>query len=293
MRCLRPFGFGMAIRSSRALDGCICYSGVTFRAWLLARGAETPVERELKRFFLSALTKVPRFEDEYADVLEDTEFDLVWGDRVLFVNERHTIPAFLLSVLFKLPTVALHNDIFAECAKFDLIRRTLNDDGSMAECHEEVVSLSSASDVGNFEGILTEHVTLSIRTGADVLRVQKDIFSNLSFSDDVKDALPKFNILSFPLVHSLLRLQKIFEKCISEERCDFFEAYGHFRTIASDESESTHNRYPLSRTFHWDGVPRECWPHLKHGRFRIHFSPDFPDGKLYVGYIGVHLPLGG
>jgi len=65
--------------------------------------------------------------------------------------------------------------------------------------------------------------------------------------------------------------------------------------VKEDESDSVHKDRRLcnERRFKWpDGQQRYCFPHKTFGsNYRLHFCPDLTTHTVYVGYIGVHLPL--
>jgi hypothetical protein len=59
----------------------------------------------------------------------------------------------------------------------------------------------------------------------------------------------------------------------------------------SPESDSTLRLYSAQRKFKLPDGRREVFElHIKVGDLRFHFYPDNQDRKVYVGYIGVHLP---
>lgn len=59
----------------------------------------------------------------------------------------------------------------------------------------------------------------------------------------------------------------------------------------SKESPTTMQLYGKERIFAFQKKKRCCEWHIKLGKVRIHFCPDFSQRKAYVGYIGKHLRI--
>ena len=116
------------------------------------------------------------------------------------------------------------------------------------------------------------------------------IFPALVFGDMVYDWLDRSNlsVTAFRrIIRHLYRLNRFFEDGVSRGNCDL-----RILPHCSGESESTRNQFSSAREFLIHGREYDCEWHLKiiADNIRIHFFPDFENRKVYVGYIGRHLP---
>ncbi len=134
--------------------------------------------------------------------------------------------------------------------------------------------------------------------GALLLENAAEAFPFLSFSEPAIEALKNMrgNDALFPNVCITLESLNRAMSFIRDNGGDYML---HLKTnilpVKEDESRSVHNDERLrdARKFKWpDGQQHYCFPHKTFGsNYRLHFCPDKTTHTVYVGYIGVHLPL--
>lgn len=92
---------------------------------------------------------------------------------------------------------------------------------------------------------------------------------------------------------TLVNLDKYVSKCMCDRNFNLDDIRG-FGVNISDESESVHNnpKYSALRSFYINEQlnNRLCFFHIKIGSIRIYVYPDNLNKKIYIPYIGNHLP---
>lgn len=92
---------------------------------------------------------------------------------------------------------------------------------------------------------------------------------------------------------TLVNLDKYVSKCMCDRNFNLDDIRG-FGINISDESESVHNnpKYSSLRSFYINEQlnNRLCFFHIKIGSIRIYVYPDNLNKKIYIPYIGNHLP---
>ena len=287
---MRYYGFAQQVGCSRRMLERPCYAGITFHRWLMDKRIANVEERKLQVHFRNMISKMPRFEEGYAGLAEEPPFDLYWNERRLYINQERVIPAFLVSICFKVPSVAFEVGAFRHACEFQLRREFVCGEDVVSE-GDVAVAISKESDLAALDKSFVDELRSAIFDGGQLLIHAHEFLPCVSFSEEAIQELPRADLQGFPVVSELIMLQRRFMECAGGES-EFWCKYGRLNTYASDESETTHNLYPLSRRFTWADAKRDCWPHLKLGkRFRISFKLDFSTRKIYVGYIGPHLPI--
>ena len=291
MDAMRRIGFSYLIGKSNSIYEKTCYPGVKFRNWLAGKVCFTPEEKTLRDFIMGAITKTPAFEETPEYFVGNCEYDLFFGGVQIYNPASYGIPAFLVSYCNALPSIALASGVFSEGDSFIVTKHELNEDCMVREKPEPVSVCTTPNSVEAFRDTLQARIVEGVRSGRTILDVCKELWPYMSFSDEVERALPTMDVGNGLIVNCLLKLHSAFVKCLDSGCRDFRNACETTKSLAMDESDSTRRAYPDSRTFHWQGRRRDCWPHFRINRkFRIHFIPDFEDLKLYIGYIGPHLP---
>lgn len=294
VRKMCGYGYAAQLSCSRSLMDCACYGDVSFREWLRDSDCICPDEAELRRFMRQSVTKVPFLEDAYPVFYEDSLFDVYRDGERIYMNAARTIPAFVVSLCFRLPTIALKTGEFSAEDRIELVVKEMRDDGSDCETTEQLFAFSDVSQVERNAEWLENRIAEEVEDSFDFSRIREAMFPSLLFSKEVDKALSdrKIDFAHVPVLRELLRLQNAFCR-MQREHIPFRDAYGRVRTLAMTESESTQAHRESSRTFTWSDGARTCYPHVKIGScFRIHFLPDQDVGFLYVGYMGKHLPTG-
>ena len=291
MDAMHRIGFSYIVAKSRGIYERVCYSNVTFRSWLFDKNVLNPEEKTLKDFFKSTMIKTPAFEDDPDLFVGCCDFDLFFERVRIYGGGSTDIPAFLVSYLNCLPSIVLKVGRFSEGSEFLLEKHELLECGEIDMRYESVNVVSTETEAVSLRNSVTERIVTEIHSGQIILDVCEDLWPNLSFSDEVMASLPVFDVVSGHLIGDLIRLHSAFVSCLNKGSRDLRKEFGSTKSLIMNESDSTRHQYPDSRTFHWNGERRDCWPHLRMNRKnRMHFLPDYDARRLYVGYIGPHLP---
>ncbi len=291
MDAMNRIGFSYAVAKSHGIYERVCYSGTTFRKWLFDKNALNSQERMLKGFFKIAMSKTPAFEEAPDSFVGYCDFDLFFEGEQIYGGGSTYIPAFLLSYLNRLPSIALNVGRFSMGGGFLLEKHELLESGEIDIRQEAVDVVATGAGAELFSDPVTQRIVKEVHSGQAILDVCENLWPYLSFSDEVIAQLPAFDVANGHLVGDLIRLHSAFEICLNGGSRDLRKEYGSTKSLIMDESDSTKHQYPNSRTFHWNGVRRDCWPHLRLNiKERMHFLPDFDAKKLYIGYVGPHLP---
>lgn len=289
---LKEYGFSLQLSCSSAVFDQICYADMTFRSWLRLSDRTDNEEVGIRKFILSAITKVPRLEDGYSSFYETPEFDLFWNDEMIFINQERYLPAFLIGIVFNLPILSLPLAEFKDRVYHNLMLRELEGD-----CLKERIvvakSFSTIHQIESEDDSLKHFIENIVVDVSDFLKIRLEMFPDLVFSHEVENAIIRHhvNFRSIPILGVLIRMQQAVRK-MSEHGVCFEDAYGRVSTLAMNESATVRQRIPETRCFTWDDGKRFCFPHVKIGNgYRIHFLPDRAAGKVYIGYMGPHLSL--
>ena len=292
VRKMRTYGFSVQIGCSSALMGRICYESMSFYDWLRLPNGANAEENSARKTLRGLITKTPRLEEGYPDLCEGLDFDLLWKGNQIYVNPMRTLPAFVVARCFGLPTVSLGVGDFANKFIHEVVIQELKD-GEICERVEDVRSFSNVGQIETCDGYLGDLIQHTVVDECRFSKVRAEMLPDLIFSHEVEAALSqhKVRFRTVPVLAALMRLQRAIEKTHDQNLC-FEDAYGRLNSLAMSESETVRRSIPDTRQFTWDDGRRTCFPHVKIGnKFRIHFLPDMMAGKVYVGYMGNHLPL--
>lgn len=293
-RKMCAYGYAAQLSCSRALLDRICYENVSLRDWLRESECVCEGEHEIRRYMRQSVTKVPFLEEAYPIFYEDSLFDVYREGVRIYMNTERSLPAFVVSVCFRLPTIALRTGGFASADSVELTVREVTEDGADCETRERSWVFSDGEQVDRHAEWLTKRIADEVGDSGDFNSIRGVMFPDLSFSKEVEEALSghEIDFAHIPVLRALLKLQTAFRR-MKGESIPFRDAYGRVKTLAMTESDTTRARRIGSRTFTWSDASRTCFPHVKIGSgFRIHFLPDSDADVLFVGYMGRHLPLG-
>ena len=148
------------------------------------------------------------------------------------------------------------------------------------------------------ENNLRKTLQESISSGEELWKQKNKFFPNLDFCGDSQYQLRNFNseksILE-QIKNSLFKLNEFSEKWKEE----YYKGYSHRNLLdlglnVSGESQTVSNNSEMrsKREFHLPNGKKEYFEnHIKlNHNIRIHFYPNANDKKIYIGYIGKHLP---
>jgi hypothetical protein len=131
-----------------------------------------------------------------------------------------------------------------------------------------------------------------LQRSSDVWEKRAEFFPSLVLCGDVKGQLKKAGMSGY-LTQIIDRLRTL-DAFAAEWKTGAFNLdllNAHTNLRVSGESPSTMRLHSGQRTFKLPDGRRERFElHVKTGDLRFHFYPDNQERKVYVGYIGSHLP---
>ncbi len=286
-REMQRYGYGARFAYSKSVMFRKAFTVNQFKDWLSLSGCQSSHERELIRLVRGMLDKGCVLEEIGVTADDDIYFN---GVRI-YGGGVASVPGFVASYIWKLPSVALSTGIFCNCSDFNLDREFMHVDGTTHTERVPVKVLSDTTAVDHLRNDLMSRLVSDIQNGEDLISAIQEIMPRLSLSEVVSDFLPTISFKQFPVVREFVRMHEVFERCIVKGTNNYYVEYGALKSIAMSESDSKMAGHPNCRDFRWaDGTVRKCEPHVKVGKgCRIHFLPDFSSKKLYIGYVGPHL----
>lgn len=137
-----------------------------------------------------------------------------------------------------------------------------------------------------------KELSADIASGQDLWDNRERLYPNLVFCENVKDQLfddsEKYHIIA--VMKKLVRFQEYFSNCSSsyDPKELGMGARTESETVKSDADLRDLRRFKLP-----NGIEEYFFDHIgfsgKYSAGRIHFLPDAPNKKCYIGYIGRHL----
>ena len=136
----------------------------------------------------------------------------------------------------------------------------------------------------------------SIGSGQNLWKYKKELFPNLDFCGDTQFQLKNWSLGKLVLEqvkNSLYILNEFSEKW---QNRNFNYSHKNLQDMGlnvSGESQTVGNNTEMrnKREFYLPNGKKEFFEnHIKLSSIRIHFYPNASDRKIYVGYIGKHLP---
>ena len=130
---------------------------------------------------------------------------------------------------------------------------------------------------------------INFKTLKDVL------FKKIVFCDDVPNMLNSIGKKEFEqMIERLIALDN-YNIGWTNSNFNLKEINEKTSLTVSDESDTVKNDNKL-KSYRYFTLPNNlggkyCYYHIKTGDFRLHFYPDVSSHKIYVAYIGTHLPL--
>lgn len=168
----------------------------------------------------------------------------------------------------------------------------LDTDGQEKAKNVTVSHFSTIAHIELHKPWIQQQQNEQLQQSIDVWERRSEFFPNLILCGDVKRQLKNVGMSGF-LNQIIERLRTLDTFAANWKtgafNLDRLNAKTNLR--ASKESASTMNLYGASRRFKLPDGRRELFEiHIKTGNFRFHFYPDNQEKKVYVGYIGPHLP---
>jgi len=242
------------------------------------------IPREYKQFLRVYLGKYTQLVEKTGDlcelkfILDSTEY--VSDGALVAAKNSHP----LLSIATKKPWI---DNILTG------VLYEIDEDGNDGTCQVELRNVSLISTSSDIKKIVGDIEYESISSGYDLWAQREKIFPNLVFCESVKDQLyndpERFHIIR--VMERLNLLDKYFSSC--DSHYDPISIGTNART--ESETVKTNPRLKELRKFRLPSCEeRYFFDHIsftgKYTGGRIHFLPDCPNRKCYIGYIGRHLP---
>ncbi|ADB39415.1 hypothetical protein [Spirosoma linguale] len=168
----------------------------------------------------------------------------------------------------------------------------LDNDGQEKTENVIVSHFATVADVELHKPWIQRQQNELLQRSIDVWEKRTEFFSDIILCGDVQKQLRKVGMSSY-LTQIIARLRTLNGFAASWTSGDFDLTALKTKTNldVSVESPSTMNLHSASRRFKLPDGRRELFEmHIKTGNFRFHFYADNQNRKVYVGYIGPHLP---
>ena len=244
-------------------------------------------DREITNGFRDLVTSAPLINEEDPDLLEH------WGGVEYNLNE---VNAHGLGAAHYLDTIAVSlkwDDGAFVLDTVDIQKLELNEN---LEESTEIVSVMHACEIEHAEQ-RAEWYQQKLRAIAEKMRDlwenRETYFPALVFCGETEQNLSSSQVLG-GISRVVEKLQRLNHYAAQWEEGGFStDDVEEFGIRVSMESESTmgNRRLRNKRRFRLPNDSREIFePHIKAGDLRFHFFADEADHKIYVGYIGPHLP---
>ncbi|MBR0459016.1 MAG: hypothetical protein IJJ26_07250 [Victivallales bacterium] len=287
---MHSIGFQYRFAFVGSLKEKSCFPGMNLKKWLFSKDGSAD-EQDIKKRLRPLFTNGALIENLMSP---DCGKEVFYNDREIGLS------GMLASYVFSLPSISMQAEEFLDQCCFSLDIYDLDSEGEIIKCNEKVTSISQTVHIKQIADENMLKMLKEISSGKDVLTVADEMLSYLDFSKKAKDQLEKLNASSYIyngfswICFTLLKLNHVMHLALQNANKTFCECAIETSAMnMSDESISTKRKYKGTRTFEWDdGTLRDCWLHVKNigSNIRIHVYPDPIVRKLYIGYIGGHLP---
>jgi hypothetical protein len=275
------FPKGICFRSEIAWDGILLADEYSFTDWK-SNGGRTEVD-----FFLSLATRTPIYDEQS----ERENHELFSLQRQAFFEEKEACG---LCAAFSLNGIAASLGTEEKwCrSRLEVVIRQLKEDAEYEDKEESIHHAAKVEHIDEIEESFFNQILPEPKIGQELVEKIGIYFSMLLFG---QDCLTQIELMGGGKVFSQVfeRLQALNQ--YAENRTDGqFNLQAPEIGNASDESDSTKQDPSLARQRIFrdpEGIERACFFHLKLGQGRrIHFFPMDGEKRIFVGYIGKHLP---
>lgn len=246
------------------------------------------VDIEYRRFFARLATKCPLLEG-----LGEEHKDGVMSRECIF--EAQSVTEITVVVYCDALLVSLASSEKWQKANLVVQIRCLLDNGDVEEKETTVRHASCPQHIDPHRAWIQEQRQSQIETGSDLWAQRDKLFPCLEFCVEVEEQLAALGKGDLRLKGILDKLSRLDEaaRCWTEGA---FDATSVLPNV-SPESESTMQQYADPRTFtttEGHSVVFSWHVRLTPNAWRLYFNFEEADtpGKLYIGYIGEHLPTG-
>ncbi len=253
------------------------------KGWAVAKCANQ-LDRERCRFFLSQATKSPYLRSEDDSVA----YGRGCGLEMHLKGEQ--APGLCAAYLLDGVAISFPSDEMWNSAHLAVNVLELQEDGRLVEESATVRHAAALEHMTTHQTYYcsADYLLKEISTWKDLQDKRGAYFPSLVFGDEFFrqiSRLPMEPGRFSSILRKLHWLNRYFcgdhtrgEENLAKQDC-------------SKESLGTMQLYGEERIFAFRGKKRCCDWHIKLGKIRIHFCPDFSQHKAYVGYIGKHLRI--
>ncbi|MBF0164406.1 MAG: hypothetical protein HQM01_07915 [Magnetococcales bacterium] len=270
-------GISRQLRTQKEIRNATLAPGYTWRDWQ----QDTKVSREQRQYFLALATKNPLLDGLDELQKKECEYEFFHANQ----------PAFGLGVAYlsdELAVSLLSEDRW-DAHWLDLDIRQLVEDGDIHAFHARIPHASRPDHLEFHDReVIQPRLRSAISSGADLWNQASVLFPSLLFcaavAKQIRD-LPREAL--GPILRGLFCLERY---CQAWQQGGFNQSA--LGCASTSESEGTKGQFAAERTFVCpDGKTRLFLYHVKPGQpWRIHYDPSPGPGKLYIGYVGKHLP---
>lgn len=252
---------------------------------------DSEIDKTLQDQFRSILTKSPLINDYYPIAKEKnelSEFKIKLDDEVKLAEGLGY--ACLLETLC---VSFLSHDLWNSDEINNIEHWYLKDDGSEVTKTIAAKHGSRQTHLAKHKSWLENQKRERLQKSRDLWEKRKEFFPHLILCGEVEKQFSKLGINSKYLDEIIDKL-----KLLNEYSQDWKEGSYSVQKVreygldVSGESDSTLRKYAKSRQFRLPNREKKLFEqHIKTHHLRFHFYPDNKDRKIYVGYIGKHLPI--
>ncbi len=168
----------------------------------------------------------------------------------------------------------------------------LDDDGQEQTKQVTVPHVATNHHVDQHIGWIQQQQKEGLQRSSEVWEKRAEFFPHLELCGDVQKQLKKVGMSSH--LSQIIDRLRVLDSFAARWERGVFDLAALQRTtnlVATGESDSTMNLYSAQRRFKLpDGRRKLFEMHVKTGDLRFHFYADNQAKKVYVGYIGSHLP---
>ncbi len=246
---------------------------------------DNEVDREIRRYFNTLITKAPFIAD-----IRDSQIE----NNILsseFIYEGLQANGLGVASLLEALAISLRSEQRWESSHLELQANWLQNDGSISTESVVVVHASKIDHVWEHDQWITDRLQTSVHDGTELWSRKSELFPSLSFCEHVGKQMRRLQN-GDPMVRPIVRrLSELENYCKGWKSGPFVSE--SLLSKASPESQSTLQHFSKDRTFQCpDGQERVFSWHVRltPKAWRILFFPDSETKNIIIGYIGSHLP---
>ena len=236
-------------------------------------------------------TAVPQIPDD--DVLAHHRYDL--SEFYLRDDKKKGTPSLGAAFILDAISISFLSDVAWDFPEIALLWVKMDDNGKI---ENENPSVKNAARLVHWQKHLKDiqaQRKKNCRKGAAFWKNREQEFPNLVFCGDTEKAFKGLSVSDAMFNRLWDNLKLLNEHIVGSDSDE--ELREKTALDFTDESESVKNNPKLRRFREFtlpDGSSKEFFGlHVKNfpGAFRLHFLPDYPGNRVYIGYFGKHLPL--